>query len=96
VERKLPTGGSHRAGREREGSGAGLARLGWVTGRYLGPGLAQVAEASSSPFFLFCFPFLLFSDFLFSISLITFAFVTQMTSNQFVKFSKIQLNILRQ
>jgi hypothetical protein len=50
--------------REREGNGAGLARLGWVTGRYLGPGLAQVAEAFSSPFFcsetffFFCFPFL--------------------------------------
>jgi hypothetical protein len=95
VERKLPTGGSHRAGREREGSGAGLARLGWVTGRYLGPGLAQVAEASS-PLFLFCFPFLLFSDFLFSISLIDFAYINQTRSNQFLNFCKIDSKVLNQ
>jgi hypothetical protein len=86
-------GGSHLSAvnekekkRKREEGVCGLARrlLGWSF-----PG-----RPSSSPFsfFLCCF----FSYFLFSISFITFAIVTQMTSNQLQKFSKNKVNILKQ
>jgi hypothetical protein len=62
--RKKLTCGSRPSVRERgRGREAGLARLGWVTGRYLGPGLAQVAEAFSSLFF--CSETFLFSVFYF-------------------------------
>jgi hypothetical protein len=47
------------------------------------------------PLFLYFSSFLLFL-FCFLIPFITFAFVTQMTSNQFVKFSKIPINIPEQ
>jgi hypothetical protein len=47
------------------------------------------------PFFIFCSFFLLFL-FCFLISFIAFVFDIQMTSNQFVNFSKIQLNIPEQ
>jgi hypothetical protein len=51
--------------RKREEEGCGLARLGWATGRYLGPGLAQVAEASlffcSENLFKFLFSSILYN-----------------------------------
>jgi hypothetical protein len=82
-----------RKEKEKEGKaergGAGwfrfVAGLDWV------PGTAQVGLLASS--FFCAVSFLIFC---FLISFITFAFVTQMTSNQFVKFSKIPSNIPEQ
>jgi hypothetical protein len=65
--------------------------VGWVGSggcwavAWLGPGCGPVGL---SPFFFVLNLFL----FLFSISSITFAFATQMTSNQLCKVSKIQDN----
>jgi hypothetical protein len=58
----------------------------------LGPGCGPVGLCPSSLFFLF----ILFILFRFLISFIDFAKMLQINSNQFVKFSRIQLNILRQ
>jgi hypothetical protein len=58
-----PTGGSHRAARERE---TGLGWLGWV-GLLAGiwaPGMAQVGLATSSLFFVLVFYSFLFHSFL--------------------------------
>jgi hypothetical protein len=60
----------------------------------LGPGNEHGPGGLLSPFLFFCSDS--FFHFLFSFSSITFAFVTQMTSNQFVKFSKNQRNKLGQ
>jgi hypothetical protein len=90
-------GRGKRKGREGEGCGwAGLARpvLGWV-GLLVGiwaPGWPRWLRLLLSPFFLFCFPFLLFSVFL--ISFVSFAKMLQINSNQFLKFSKNQCNDL--
>jgi hypothetical protein len=75
----------YRFGGGWNGPRAGLVRrlLGW-SGFRVGPVAAFLSFFCSGSFLLF------------SISLLTFLFVTQMISNQFVKFSKIQLNILRQ
>jgi hypothetical protein len=83
-------GGSHMSVRDRERSGYGFGN------GQMGRGLISLLgqKGSRGPFmFFFLFLFLLFS---FSISFITFAFYIQMTSNQFVKFSKIQRNKLGQ
>jgi hypothetical protein len=81
------TGGVHlsveRERGEREG-GAGLRPAGLLLG--LGPRV----RPSWAGALLFSFFVLILFHFLFSFSSKTFAFVTQMTSNQFVKFSKIQ------
>jgi hypothetical protein len=64
---------------------------GWLGGCWAGPSRVGPVVPLSL-FFLCCF----FSYFLFSISFITFAIVTQMTSNQLQKFSKNKVNILKQ
>jgi hypothetical protein len=64
-----------------------------LAGRGLIPLLGRFGSPWPSSIFLF---FSIFFFFCFLISIITFAFVTQMTSNQFVKFSKIPSNIPEQ
>jgi hypothetical protein len=60
-----------------------------------GPDLELGQIVSLGPFFMFFLLFFLFF-FCFLISFITFANLVQIDSIQFVNFSKIQLNILRQ
>jgi hypothetical protein len=88
------TGGSHMSAR---GEGW-LYRFGK---EQMGRGLIPITGPRRFPlaflFNYFCvLQFLLFYFLFFLISFITFAFDTQMTSNQKQKFSKIKINILKQ
>jgi hypothetical protein len=62
----------------------------------MGRGLVLAVGWKCSPGPLTLFPFSFSISFLFSYSFITFANLVQIDSNQFVKFSKIQLIILNQ
>jgi hypothetical protein len=63
--------------------------------REVGPWAKTGAGHKGFPGALLFFSFFLFFLFLFSISFITFAFCLQFDSNQFLKFSNIQNNILK-
>jgi hypothetical protein len=84
-------GGSHcQCEREKgEGTGSVAGRMGRRLLLLLG---RRGSSGSISSFFCV----LSFSLFCFSISFISFSNLVQIDSNQFVFFSKIQLNILRQ
>jgi hypothetical protein len=86
------TGGVHESVIEGEGKRTGSG------GALLGCGLVAVLGRKGFPgsSFTFLFPLFSFSFSVFLISFLDFAFVTQMTSNQFVKFSKNQRNKLGQ
>jgi hypothetical protein len=79
------TGGAHLSEREEKEEVTGSGERG------VGPQADYSSGPNGSPG-----PFNYFFLFLFSISFITFSFVLQIDSNQFLKFSKIHLNILRQ
>jgi hypothetical protein len=90
LEKNEPTGGSHLAARGREGKAGEAGWAGFGCG-WLGP-LARARPRWAAVFLFYFFLFWFIFPFLFSFSSITFAFVTQMTSNQIVKFSKIPSN----
>jgi hypothetical protein len=74
--------------REKEGTCTGSGESGWAVGC-----LSCWAERDAPrPFSIF----FSFSAFLFSDYFITFSFVLQIDSNQFLKFAKIQSNNLGQ
>jgi hypothetical protein len=81
------TGGAHLSEREEKGEVTGSGERG------VGPRADSSSGPNGSPG---PFNYFLFFLFLFFISFITFSFVLQIHSNQFLKFSKIHLNILRQ